>query len=380
MIRSLSLHSIGQIEDVSVGFGDLTVLTGPQATGKTIFLQFLKLAQDYGPIANNIRTYGFDWQGKWSEFLSLYLGDGQARGWTTKSEVHVNGKDFPLEQKLLGFGRRAVDEKVLLIPAQRATIFRNGWPRAFMDFGRDESYSVGAFAESIRLMLEGKIPDEGKSLVRGWKQALSSTWEDSVYHKATMTLAREGTQRKLVLDLDKNQRIPFSGWSTGQREFAPLLLSLTSIKRLSTKHDMVIIEEPEAGLHPKAIVSAMALVFELLSQGKKVVLSTHSPAVLDVVWAFQEIRRVNRNLVSLPKPIQELFGVGNGAFEWDILQKAKFKTYHFHLTNSLRTICEDISSLDPASENDLISGWGGLTGFSSKAAQLVAESVSGKAR
>jgi len=380
MIRSLSLKSIGQIEDVNVELGDLTILTGPQATGKTIFLHFLKLAQDYGPIANNIRTYGFDWQGNWHEFLSLYLGEGQSKGWTGKSEILVDGKAFPLEQKLLGNGRRAVDEKVLLIPAQRATIFRNGWPRAFMDFGRDEPYSVGTFAESIRLSLESKIPDEGKSLVGGWRQSLASTWEDSVYHHATMTLAREGTQRKLVLDLDRKQRIPFSGWSTGQREFAPLLLSLTWLKRASTKYEAVIIEEPEAGLHPKAIVSAMALVFELLSWGKKVVLSTHSPAVLDVVWAFQEIRRAHRKTVSLPKPVQELFDVRNGAFDWEALRKATFKTYHFHLKDSQRTICEDISTLDPGSENDLISGWGGLTGFSSKAAQLVAESVNGSKR
>jgi hypothetical protein len=381
MIRKLALKSIGQIQEVAVEFGDMTILTGPQATGKTIFLQYLKLVQDYGPIARDIRTYGFDWRGEWMEFLSLYLGEGQSKGWSAKSAIEVDGKAFSISDKLTGLGRRSLEEKVLLIPAQRATIFRNGWPRAFLDFGRDEPYSVGAFSESIRLSLEGKLPDQGKSLVGTWRRSLSKSWADSVFHQATLALAREGNQRKLVLDLDKEQRIPFSGWSTGQREFTPLLLSLTWLKRTATRHETVIVEEPEAGLHPKAILSAMALLFELLSRGKNVVVSTHSPAVLDVVWAFQELRRNCKDPKVLAKACQELFDVRRGAFDWELLRKSRFRTYHFHPeTRTGRTTSLDISSLDPGDENALVSGWGGLTGFSGKAASLVAQSVNARAR
>lgn len=47
-IKSLKLERIGQIQTADVAFSDLTVLVGPQATGKSIFLQFLKLLADTG--------------------------------------------------------------------------------------------------------------------------------------------------------------------------------------------------------------------------------------------------------------------------------------------------------------------------------------------
>ena len=42
----LQLKNIGQITNADIRFGDLTVFVGPQATGKTIALEFLKLAVD----------------------------------------------------------------------------------------------------------------------------------------------------------------------------------------------------------------------------------------------------------------------------------------------------------------------------------------------
>ena len=41
------------------------------------------------------------------------------------------------------------------------------------------------------------------------------------------------------------------------------------------------------GLHPQGIATAMLLVLELLRRGYKVVLSTHSTVVLDMVWALR---------------------------------------------------------------------------------------------
>ena len=41
-ISSLNLERVGQMACADVTFGDLTVLVGPQATGKSIFLQFLR--------------------------------------------------------------------------------------------------------------------------------------------------------------------------------------------------------------------------------------------------------------------------------------------------------------------------------------------------
>jgi len=47
-MRRLVLRDLDQLQDASVEFGDLTVLVGRQASGKTLFLELLKLAVDIG--------------------------------------------------------------------------------------------------------------------------------------------------------------------------------------------------------------------------------------------------------------------------------------------------------------------------------------------
>ena len=42
----LRIENLGPIRQAEVAFGDLTVIVGPQATGKSIFLQTLKLVLD----------------------------------------------------------------------------------------------------------------------------------------------------------------------------------------------------------------------------------------------------------------------------------------------------------------------------------------------
>jgi predicted ATP-dependent endonuclease of OLD family len=57
----LQLKHVGQIEDADIEFGDLTVLVGPQATGKSIFLQFLRLLVDTGYVIDELRKHGLIW-------------------------------------------------------------------------------------------------------------------------------------------------------------------------------------------------------------------------------------------------------------------------------------------------------------------------------
>ena len=78
---TLRLQNVGQLRDAEIGFGDLTVLVGPQATGKSIALQFTKLLVDTGYVQNELKRYGLDWSRKLSEFLEVYLGEGMSSIW-----------------------------------------------------------------------------------------------------------------------------------------------------------------------------------------------------------------------------------------------------------------------------------------------------------
>jgi predicted ATPase len=164
-------------------------------------------------------------------------------------------------------------------------------------------------------------------------------------------------------------------WSAGQKEFMPLLLSfywLCPASKISKRDaiDYVVIEEPEMGLHPQAIVSVILQIIDLISRGYKVVVSTHSPVLLEFAWAFNYLKKSKANDDSL----FDLFGIKKTAptkrlFE-NILSDKTISTYYFDRENDKVTV-KDISSLDAGSEDSAMSEWGGLSHFSGKATDVI---------
>ena len=61
--KSLRIENVGPIAKADISFEYLTVLVGPQATGKSITLQLLKLLVDTGSIHQQLQSYGVDWSG-----------------------------------------------------------------------------------------------------------------------------------------------------------------------------------------------------------------------------------------------------------------------------------------------------------------------------
>jgi hypothetical protein len=164
-------------------------------------------------------------------------------------------------------------------------------------------------------------------------------------------------------------------WSAGQREFVPLLLGLYwllpagSISRRDAI-DWVVIEEPEMGLHSRAIEAILMIVLALIKRGYKVCLSTHSPQVLDLVWALrtlQQTRGGEDDLISL-------MGVKKNDAMREIATRALrsvLNVYHFTSSGEVK----DISGLDPGAESENEASWGELTSFSGRAAEVVARAM-----
>jgi hypothetical protein len=121
----------------------------------------------------------------------------------------------------------------------------------------------------------------------------------------------------------------------------------------------------------------MLLALDALARGYRVVISTHSTDVIDVVWALRELQAKNGK----PEQLLEVVGL-DGSPRADTVRMAraclakKVRAYFFQpVTRRGRvgTVGKDISSLDPASPDDDVGGWGGLTDFSSRTASVVAK-------
>ena len=252
---------------------------------------------------------------------------------------------------------------------------RDGMTRPFGDYRAGDPFVLRDFSDKLHWIVQNEIGLDEEVFPRRNRLSavLRKPLEEHIFGGFGLRTDTSAHQRRLVLRSGKNRPLPYLVWSAGQREFVPLLLGLYWLlppARTPRRDDLewVVIEEPESGLHPNGIGAVLALVMELRSRGYRVCLSTHSPHVLDIAWALrffqenqgrqQDVRRL-LGLVSTPK-------TRNLA---DSVLKSEFRTYYFARSGRVH----DISDLDPGSDDIVEGGWGGLTEFSGKVGDIVAE-------
>jgi hypothetical protein len=380
---TLRLKDIGQISRADISLGDLTVLVGPQATGKSVTLQLLKLLVDKGQVLSELKRYGLDWSGNLSDFLDVYLGEGMRSVWRDgQSSITWQDEEVDLV-KLIARQRKRKNETMFFIPAQRVLTLRDGWPRPFTDYSPGDPFAVREFSEKSRLLLEQEFTatDELFPQEHRLKSELRNLLAKSFFPDHDLRVDRYRSQRRLVLQASVVQageaqaHLPYMVWSAGQREFVPLLLGFywlmppTKVQRRA-EIEWVVIEELEMGLHPQAISVTMLMVLELLHRGYRVCLSTHSPHVLDVVWALQTLKRHNAE----SELVLDIFGAKRTQQMRKVAEASLSKTMHvYYFDREGHT--HDISQLDPGSPDAIESGWGGIIDFSGRVADVVSRAI-----
>jgi energy-coupling factor transporter ATP-binding protein EcfA2 len=378
-IRKLRLANVGPIKEAEIEFGDLTVLVGPQASGKSIFLQFLKLLMDSGAICDALQRHGLDWSNP-REFLEVYLGEGMGALWKPKEIKLVVDGERKLLKDLADITQKRAQESLFYIPAQRVLTLSQGWPREFDLYNADDPFVVRDFSEKLRRFMARMR--HGHEVYPGDQRLETTTVRDRLRQEIlagfSLTVDKHQGKRRLVLQrASSKESLPFMVWSAGQREFVPLLLGFfwllppsdEEIRRDKLK--WVVIEEPEMGLHPRAISVVLLMVLELLSRGYRVCMSTHSPQVLELVWALGILQR----RAAKPERLLELFGIHPTPSLRRIanaIMSKRAKVYFFARETG-RT--QDISSLDPGASDTVVSEWGGLSEFASRAGEVVARVV-----
>ena len=380
-MEHIKLTSLGQITEADISFGDLTVFVGEQASGKSILLQLVKLILDAGDITQTLKKHGFDWQKKAEDFLFLYFGEGMEKIWdNTLTKITVDNEAFLLDKVLEKKGRKKA-KSLCLIPAHRAMTLKDGWPRAFTDYAIGDPYVVKRFSEDLRLLMEAGL-GSGEGAIFPQEGRMNKTLRDligkSIFGEAEVKLDRSGLRKRIVLEVEDTQ-LPFMTWSTGQREFTPLLLGLywlmpSGKARKKDNINWVVIEEPEMGLHSKAISALLTVFLELMRRGYKVIISTHSAQILELVWAIRLIAQSK----NAPARLRQLLDLKPNVFSKNltetVLNGKIFKTYYFSRQDKIVNV-KDISTLDAEDPDKSVSDWGGLTLFSTKSADVVTEAV-----
>lgn len=382
-MEHLKINSFGPIEEADVIFGDLTILVGPQASGKSIFIQLLKLLIDKNHIRKTLEQYNYIWGKDTNAILDFYFGEGMSKIWMENTEINLDNKlykkDFLMPSKTGRIGKTAKNEESLFyIPAQRILSVSDGRPKNFMEFDISTPYVLRHFSETLRLLLQNGMKKKESifPISNRLKEPLRQSFNDSIFHDGKVVMDERTGQKKLRMEIE-GMSVPFITWSAGQKEFMPLLLGfywLCPPSKVSRKDDYkyIVIEEPEMGLHPQAINSVLLQVIDLLSRDYKIIISTHSPVILEFAWAFNLLKKSGANINSL----HELFKLKKSAptarlFD-KILSNKQINTYYFSRRNN-KVFSKDISSLDSSSEDNSISEWGGISEFSGRAADTVSK-------
>ena len=379
MIERVRANGIGPVKEADIRFGDLTVFVGPQATGKSIVLQLLKLLVDKPEIHKTMRRFGLVQHGYIDKFLNLYFGEGMESIWSDESRLFLGqGKKSTELSAYARPGRIVAPEKMFYIPAQRVMSLRDGVTRPFTDFRAGDPFVLRDFSEKIHGIVQTEIglDEDVFPRQRRLDKVLREPLEEHIFGDFSLRNDTSGHQGRLVLNRDGGHALPYLVWSAGQRGFVPLLLGLYWLlppSKVPIRDRWVVIEELEMGLHPSGIGAVLNLVMELRLRGYRICLSTHSPHVLDIVWAL----RFFQDHEGTSGDVRKLLGLRSSLktkMLADCALKSVFKTYYFGRDGVVR----DISGLDPGSEDDAEGGWGGLTEFSGRVGDVVAD-VAGRA-
>lgn len=382
LVDNLVVRNFGPICEANVDFGDLTILIGPQASGKSLFLELLKLVIDHDHIVSTLKKYNYI-LGK-STSLSLpeyYFGEGLSSLINESTKVICNGHD--VTGKLTNNNVKSgndLQESVFYVPAQRILSIADGRPKNFMEFDLSTPYALRFFSETLRVFLQGGLgnPDVIFPMKLRLKNSVKDLINSSIFHNGKVVIDQAGGQRKMKLSIG-GVKLPFMTWSAGQKEFMPLLLAIycltgptsSVVKRDSYK--WVIIEEPEMGLHPKAIETVIIEIIELMQQGFKVVLSTHSSVFVDFAWTLKELSSLSESMFK--KAMCRLFDLKVDTRTKSIfsdLQAKSVNAYYFR-PGEEGVVSTDISSLDVMDSNLAVSEWGGLSSFAGRASEIVSE-------
>jgi AAA15 family ATPase/GTPase len=380
-MENIKVKNLGPIASADIDFGSLTLFVGPQASGKSILLQLIKLLIDKNSIENTLDNYGFVWGNKEDRNLDRFFGEGMSQVWSKTTKITFDDRIFEKEFLLAQpKGPKLGEDNLFYIPSRRVVCLNYGWPRFFTDYEDSVPFVLREFSETLRQYLETGFT-HGESSVFPQPGLINAQLEDSfnngIFHGGEITV-EQSAKKRLKLNVN-NLDLPFMTWSAGQKEFMPLLLAFywlcpVTISRRRNGIDYVVIEEPEMGLHPQAIKSVILQILDLMARGYKIIVSTHSPVLLEFAWAFNILKTSGGDASALARLFDLEDTTQGRALINGQLEHKTINTYYFDNSSDKVTV-KNISTLDAGDADPIIAEWGVLSSFASKAAEIVSTIV-----
>jgi predicted ATPase len=253
MIENIEIHNFRCFQHLSVPLKPLTVLIGANDTGKSTFLEAIRL------ITGNDRLDPTD-AFRHSDIRETSISTDNGEAWIN-SQSHSPPSDIR-RVALFRLPDTGVSLESNAIPDQQ------GGP----SFGEDGS-NVPGFLDYL-LHRDRKRFDE---LVKSLKDSI-----DGLENLDVRMLHVE--TRRIDLVIENGFNIPADSASSGVR----LLIFFSALAFHPDPPDLILIEEPENGIHPKRLGEVVDLLRKITLgvnglHPAQVILTTHSPYLLDSI-------------------------------------------------------------------------------------------------
>lgn len=306
-MQRLYVRDFGPIQSCDIEIQRLTVMTGPQASGKSILaklIYFFKLAQQYIQ-SQTLSAVQID---KWlrSVFLRTFgdlteLSDAMQIRYDFADEqwLEITKGTYPQtrSQTVLfrlsrDFGQSSEMVDAVYIPAGRSmiTLLSDQLPVLFTDPNRqlpELDYCTNAYIHqilSLRQSFANGLDGLLKQEIETTDRKLNLTMLKHMIQLAGKILKarycyRAGEER-LLLDMNESGKsIKVNFASFGQQETV-WALNLLFYYLLEGKPSCIILEEPEAHLYPDSQKYMAEALATFAHAGSQVIVTTHSPYIL----------------------------------------------------------------------------------------------------
>lgn len=255
-IKQAQVSGFMCLRSVSVDLEPLTVLVGKNDTGKTSFLKAI------GVLAN-APSVGGD--------LAQLVRKG-----ASMSELRVRAEYSDGTQAVV----QPTNQKLVQTGNGFAHLARVQYPYRFDLAKLRNPAHVGQLGDA-------PLPADGSSFVAAldrlpFKQ-FSKLQEQLIARVPTLNDVRFSSPsagiKEIWFDVKGAGPIPIRQMSDG----VVLLLAILTVLNEENPPSLLMIEEPETGIHPKQLERVMELFVDLTRQGVQILLTTHSPYLLDFV-------------------------------------------------------------------------------------------------
>ncbi|MHC1791620.1 AAA family ATPase [Solidesulfovibrio sp.] len=333
MPEKLLIQNVGPIPNFEIQPNNLTILIGPQASGKSLFAQLLYffrgidffLANDFNPTITG--------ENKWEELVlkrilddvrgvpfgyfangvaKLVYSNSQKNNSPLKLNIYNSNRRVRPLQNLLDSVRGWYDEwdsdkkklrsalrkTQIFIPTERSLYTQLAGKRDSVLFSDSQPLTVREFAETLT---QGQ--DLYKSYyahIKKFPKIIDRRTQYKIFSyvldRQRQALAGEAyiptvgpREWKWRIETGgKSKPLPIQATASGQMEAWPFfVIAATFCATNGTPYD-IYFEEPETHLHPRAQLEVVKTICYLVSRGTRFVVTTHSPYVLYLVNNYMQ--------------------------------------------------------------------------------------------